>query len=551
MMALAVPVLPVADGASTTVERHEYDFGMMFVEDSQLPGYTYQARLQGSVHYPVDGAGPYPVVLFMHGRHGTCDVIGEELFALQYLCLSIPGFLEPINSYTGYDYLADDLAERGFIVISADANDVNDRDLPGSVGLGIGDAGARARAEVVLRTLEEFEALNGSPCDCSIGSDLVGRQDFDRVGLMGHSRGGEGVTHAIGLNAARADPFALRAVFALAPTAFYNQEAPGVAHATLLPYCDGDVFDLQGAYMYDESRYLSASEPGAKYQFLIMGANHNYYNTVWSSDDAAFTAEVGDDPYCGSADGANGLGSGRLNKVAQRRTALVLVNGFFGLHLAGDTRYEDVLTGQAQMPAEGCPAGIGPCDVLYASYHAPAAGRLVVEDTLDSGALTANDLGGASTFNGFAAVDTCDPSDCPSDPTAGGAHQLSLDWDAAATYSTVIPASASDVSGFDVVSFRLGVNFDSSRNPDGQMQDVRVVLRDGAGHVASAVASAHSAALFDPPGTSAAKLVLNAVQIPLSAFSGVNLADVASLELVFDQTASGSVQMTDLMFQSV
>lgn len=543
--------LPTADGAEPGVERHEFNFGMFLVEDSNLPGYTYTTRIAGSVHYPAEGAGPFPVVLFMHGRHGTCEVLGIEGFGLQQLCFNIPPFTATIDSFAGYDYLAEDLAARGFVVISANANDINDRDLPGSVGLGLGDGGARARGQLIMRLLEEFQDLNSVACSCSVGSDLIGRQDFSRVGLMGHSRGGEGVTHAIGLNAARASPFGLRAVMAVAPTDFNSQQAPGVAHATILAYCDGDVYDLQGASVYDSSRFLSESPPSPKYQFLVMGANHNFYNTVWTTDDAAITSDTGDDPYCGAAEGSHGFGSGRLGPADQRRTGLVLINGFFRLHLTGDSTYATVLTGQAPMPAEGCPGGVAPCDVLHASYHAPAGARLVVEDTLDRSTITSNDLGGASTFTGFTVRTTCDPADCTSQPNVGSAHQLALFWDGPATWSTVIPAASGDVSGFDVVSFRLGVNYQNARNPNGQHQDLRLVLTDGVGASASVRVGDHSAALFDPPGNSAAKVVLNMVQVPMGAFAGVDTTDVASIELVFDQTPTGSVQITDLMFQEV
>lgn len=519
------------------VVEQSYDFGSMLVSDPSILLY-YSADLRGSVHYPGagEGNGPFPVVLFMHGRHATCSMLGEEAFGA---CPDYtPGF-EPVNSYQGYDYLAEDLAARGFVVISADVNDVNDRDL-------LGDSGARARAQVILRTLDEFKALNGAPCACAIGTDLMGRQDFSNVGLMGHSRGGEGVTRAISLNAQQAQPYALKAVFALAPTDFGAWTAPSVAHATLLPYCDGDVYDLQGAHMYDDSRYLNEATPAAKHQFLVMGTNHNFYNTVWTDDDAGFRSQTGDDLYCGAATGENSFGSGRLTAAEQRATGLVLINGFFRYYLAGDATYADVLAGASAMPAEGCP-GTAACNILHASYHAPAGSRLIVEDALNAATLTGNDLGGQSTFTGFTSIGTCDANDCPSQQNTASAHQLTLIWDTAATYATTFPAQ--DISGHDVLSFRIGVNHEDPRN--GPSQDVRVVLRDAHGATASIVASAHSRALFTPPGDASAKVVLNTVSLPLSAFAGLDFAAIAGIDLAFDQSPSGSVQVTDLMFQAL
>ena len=69
-------------------------------------------------------------------------------------------------------------------------------------------------------------------------------------------------------------------------------------------------------------------------------------------------------------------------------------------------------------------------------------------------------------------------------------------------------------------------------------------------------ASDFSLALFDPPGDAyadggAEKTTLNALRIPLEAFSGVDLSKLTQLELIFDQTPVGTVQLTDLMFQHV
>src|SRR3546814_11104788 len=61
--------------------------------------------------------------------------------------------------------------------------------------------------------------------------------------------------------------------------------APNATFAVLLPYCDGDVSNLQGAFMYDESRNLAETTPSRKFQLVTMGANHNFYNTTWSGDD--------------------------------------------------------------------------------------------------------------------------------------------------------------------------------------------------------------------------------------------------------------------------
>src|SRR5215207_10088270 len=52
------------------VTREEYDYGNLAFQPSGFPS---AVELKASVHYPTGlPAGPYPVVLFLHGRHSTC-----------------------------------------------------------------------------------------------------------------------------------------------------------------------------------------------------------------------------------------------------------------------------------------------------------------------------------------------------------------------------------------------------------------------------------------------------------------------------------------------
>jgi hypothetical protein len=57
------------------VQRERFDVGYALLDDptnGPAPGQTYPARLNGTVHLPEDGEGPFPLVLVLHGRHTTC-----------------------------------------------------------------------------------------------------------------------------------------------------------------------------------------------------------------------------------------------------------------------------------------------------------------------------------------------------------------------------------------------------------------------------------------------------------------------------------------------
>ena len=106
------------------------------------------------------------------------------------------------------------------------------------------------------------------------------------------------------------------------------------------------------------------------------------------------------------------------------------------------------------------------------------------------------------------------------------------------------------MSGFEAVQFRVGVNYKDARNPLTLSRDFRVVLTDGTGASASVLVSSVSQALFYPPGNSGPvpKVFLNTVRVPLGSFPALNLADIRSVRLAFNQSATGAVLVSDLAF---
>ena len=119
-------------------------------------------------------------------------------------------------------------------------------------------------------------------------------------------------------------------------------------------------------------------------------------------------------------------------------------------------------------------------------------------------------------------------------------------------YRNDIPSTLSNVSGYQAVQFRVSVNFADARNMANLAQDFRVRLTDGAGLSSSVRVSNASGALYFPPGEVLAvpKVVLNTVRVPLSAFSGVNLNAVRSVQFTFNERLQGGILVTDVAFAS-
>lgn len=515
---------PAATG-SHSVSTIEYDAGTTFVTDPSTL-LTYPEQLEGAIYVP-SGTGPFPVLLFLHGRHGTCSYVGIEFLGPRATCPDT-GLTENVPSYRGYAYLGQNLASHGYLTVSVNANSINSLDWAG-------DAGAEERAQVIARTLDKLGEWNTGTGPGAVGNNLNGKVDLSRIGLMGHSRGGEGVDRFIEYNRTRTDGpryTGLKAVFALAPTDFGNEAPHGVHWATLLPLCDGDVYDLQGARAYDRGRYTQANTAFTRAQYTVTGTNHNYFNTVWTLDDYS-----GTDPACDTRK----AGNVRLNDAEQRDVGLAVMVSFFRRWVGGETAFDALVKGAEALPASACPGSATTCpDLVRTSYLAPTADRVLLAQP---GSATV-------TQSGWSTFSTCTPTSsgtgCPTNPTRNIATQHTLAWTAAgATFQAAVPAT--NVSGLAALTFRTGVNYNDAKNTT-VAQDLDVVVRDATGATATVQAAPFTRSLRKPAGGVDRELMLDGVWIPLSSFTGVDLTRVTAVQLK-SRTASGSIQLAELAFQ--
>jgi hypothetical protein len=541
------------------VTREEYDFGDTAFSPTDFPG---PVELRASIHYPTNlPAGPYPMIVFLHGRHATCFKGGSQL--LQWPCTTNGS--QPIPSYKGYDYVSEVLASHGYVVVSISANGVN------AVDNFVFDLGALARAELIqkhLDILNGFNTTGGAP----FGNKFVGKFNMSQIGTMGHSRGGEGVVRHYVLNNSLGAPYGIKAVFPLAPVDFNRFVVNNAALDVLLPYCDGDVSDLQGVHFYDDARYNVPGDRAPKHYMLVMGANHNFYNTIWSpsspfpgaaNDWLAFVPGGHSDSQCGS-----GKNSQRLTEAQQRGTGLAYMSAFFRAYVGGESQFIPILTGDAPPPPSAQTSN------LFVSYHAPDDPelRFDINRLLNDASLTVNTQGGAVTQTALTPYELCggdapQPQRClPDQPNArqphttpsarsplGGLSQLKTGWNNfTGNYKNDLPAALGNVSGFQAIQFRVSVNFADARNFADLAQDFRVVLTDASGSSASVRVSDVSSALLFPPGEvgPVPKVMLNTVRVPLSAFGGVNLHAVRSVQLAFNERLQGAVLITDVAFAS-
>jgi hypothetical protein len=356
----------------------------------------------------------------------------------------------------------------------------------------------------------------------------------------------------------------------LAPIDSQKQVPLGTNFGVLLPACDGDVSTLAGANAFERSKYSRPNDPFARVQFYVQGANHNYFNTVWTGDDGAGYSGTGSnaDVACGE----DKPSSIRLYPSDQRKVGIALMASFLRRYLGMEAGFDPYMTGAAPLPRSACPAlrGVACDEVSKTSYIAPAAARQDVIRPEADHPLALDAAGGPLTGTGFSTYDWCNEDRDQSTgtqikpcPTVGGSvnrsfgRQLTLAWDGPATLRAELRGDARRASRFGTLALRAAVNHFDARNPvsDGTnpgsaTQDFDVALIDRAGKSASVRASDYGTALEPSIGSFRRHIVLNGLRIPLTAFAEVDLSDLEAVELRFGAAeADGSIQLADVSFQ--
>ena len=524
VLAVALPLLVAAAPASAAVR---FDVGTTSVSVTEWNDshHDVTTRLTGWwARPPARFHGKRPVVVLLHGSYATCTTpTGADAGDLLPCA---PGS-RTIDNARGLVYLVNALAKAGYVAISVDANVsyALDNHILYRDGFESTSSGAfSARALVVDGVLRKV--ARAAQTGTFAGRRLVGRVDLQHVGIVGHSRGGEGAIMGATDGTFSGGPYRLAALLALAPTNFQGLTLPDVPFATMVGYCDGDVFNLGGLAYYDATTRNPARVNPA-YAQVVVGANHNFFDSVWAGDDEAFAT-----PYCAH----RAIGRTRLSARQQRSTTVRFARAFLRRHLSHGPE-SSLLATRGKVPGT-----IG--GHLVTTAYQPGAARRRVIDVPASIETGINALGDAVTGRPLGALDLVPPDLARTPAAPWSPHRLVVrTLGSTGVLSETIPAAAGDVHGFRSLSFRAAID---PRVLPGTRRLLVITLVDTAGKHASVTLTSEAALRTPPASGGGRKAVLGTIRVSLGRFA-IDRTHLARIDLALP--GSGRVLIADVALE--
>ncbi len=603
---LASPVT-LAANTGYYIASQEANHGDSWYDSNTVVSSTTVATVNGRVSsnngssWSTTGAVPgqvYGPLDFLYDAPARTDDSSQYTVAGTYG--TCPSGYTVAPSHRGYDYLANQLASWGYIVVSINtnlgmsagappyylANNPGYPDYPDDPGLNL------ARGRLVLKHLQQLSewtrGVTATPA--ALGVDFTGKIDLGNVGFMGHSRGGEGVRAAYNLYRDAGSPWPARIVtplttkgiFEIAPTDGQTSRilnADGVAWNVLLPACDGDVSRLQGIRPFDRALTLRSESPTTqKSTFLVWGANHNFYNTQWQKSEWVNNATA----CIGTGNNAlflnptiTGTGFGSL---PQQQTASGSVIPFFRANVGPapnqsfnqnfDPRFTlpNLVTSVTRVVRAVTPSPNASVTTTFEDFDQPTglnSSGVANDDNVSITHVIATDCTSCATVpdHFYDKNQSSQYYDFMPLPSASQLFKAgAISW-ASASSNTYFQTNwkdinqSTDITSFQLLDFLVGRQR-SDTNPtlphslntaESTNFTIQLVMADNS--LSDAICLSTYADVGNPVGgANELHTILQTVRIPLADFSGVhlNLSQVRGIRFTFNKTATGAIYLANV-----
>ncbi|MCG8575262.1 MAG: hypothetical protein MI810_10290 [Flavobacteriales bacterium] len=471
---------------------------------------------------------------------------------------------------------------KDFVIKTIGANDYLVFTKPAPFGMG-----ALGRSNVLFHYLKVLKAKFGLKVQ-------------DKIGLMGHSRGGEAVVRAvkdIGASVAPANLNNIVAVASLAPTDRYDVETleQAVPFFVLYGSMDGDVSGASavggemrntGFSLYDRAYNGMAAGTATedKSMTFVYGATHNGFITKNSDFNTYAKYYGGKLKKLKKNAAANAADLGKLNtgirdikKVTkkinktltsaghQKAICRAYMNAFFRMHINGEDFWREFMTG------EQTPKSVK-FEKIYSQFKAKEA-RRTIDNFQSNPAEGTSSSGGTVVHPNMADLNEGDFG-IPGGINTSSPHSsmgVQVKWKQNDVLRFQVKAALKDVSGFGYLDIRIAKTV--TPPPNGDLSELKIGLKD---HVDTKSLIVKDRFIIPDPHVrkdkritipplsftagknywmdraSNTKVALMTIRIPLNEFAllGADLTKISEISLDFHRTKAitGTVDIDDVEF---
>jgi hypothetical protein len=477
-----------------------------------------------------------PLILLLHGNHPTCGFgIPRKDSNCSYTLEGTCGREEVIvPNHEGFNYLGQYLASHGYIAVSINAN----------LGITCGSGDDKdsglilARGRLVLRHLQAlltWSESGGAPTSLGLSSNaFVGQIDIGNVGLLGHSRGGEGVRAAYNLYLdakspwpARIPGLKIKGIFEIGSVDGQSSrvlDADDTAWNQLIPMCDGDVDDLQGRLPFERMILkLREKRRSPKSLYMVWGANHNFFNSEWHQSDAW---------DCYGHKSIYGLGP---TSKEQQSIAIASVGAFFRSHVGSHRIPEFARNFDPQYSVPKSVLSITRIQRDHIpSFDVSVEARLEDFDQA-TGTNSNHQTNDAKDIN--IRHETELPSRARVNWQQSGGF-LQLNWEP--------QNKGRDVSSYSAIDFRVARQSEFLNNFT--PTDFSISLIDSSDRESTRLPVRNFSELLGPASST---VVYSTVRVPLHYFAGFDLKSIRGVRLTFDLSPNGAIFLANFRFSGV
>ncbi|ONI42419.1 hypothetical protein AN639_11595 [Candidatus Epulonipiscium fishelsonii] len=432
----------------------------------------------------------------------------------------------------GFTYLVKHLADNGYLTISLNISSTFDFKSAQLINID-------SLRHLVFQHLYFLDqSISNNKLHYSL--DLSNKGNLNQISLIGHGVGGFGA-----YSLSNSSEINFHSALLISPTFISSAKSiivPSLPLGIILPQLDGEVKSLDGQKIYD-TLSISNELIDPISNLFLKNANHNYFNTMLSSDDSIKLKYNYD----------------KINKLTPLEQQEFLKN--YTLDFLNYYHFNPSNKNIGLNSSLIAPDSIYGFKVLTSLCTPNSLGILTPSS---NNSTTLNSLGGEISMNNASLNYVVESYMAPHDSAIGFQQPglpenlglFKVSWNVSSgTFSTKIPESSKDISKYNALS--LWISIDPMNSLNIEPLSFIIQFKDKFGKIDQILIDSNSIALQQPDGETISNAYqtqwstftpLSNIRIPLSLLTNISKTNLSSLSIKFNQINSGAILLGNISF---